>query len=1247
MIKCSLTLQIFQHQSITKPMKISIQIAILITLLLGFSLHAQIAPSPGAMGTINLSNSEDLYRAQVTEIVPIYTIEAENGYQVPIQLAYQTHGIKVDDVASSVGLGWDLVAGGAITRVMKDEPDDQSTFIEVPDATAVRHSEYDELAGNDFQRDIFYFSYPGGGGSFVNSGNNMNTNINGNNSFYGLPYIDVTVKFYRTNVTNSYWELTDTRGIVYRYGINQEARELTTTKTVEIGQSLKDNANFTYISTWYLEEIRFPNLPTASSIKFSYKKDDNFINDVSNTESIVFDLEPDKTYWYYTRVEGGESYTDYFTLRRQDRFASESYPYNVPNTGNVTEPGTGPFGPKVPGLYDYKVFEKPCEDNADPSQQECYQTYNGGSWTLHPYADNFIDNLILTGNTEGYSGDDFTTYKKSSNPSHSQKSFRTTTDIYTSSLVSIQSLKATVNFNNQSRLDYPGLSRIQNIVVYDHTDALVYDYELGQEYFDARDFHSDVAGLGDTYNKRLKLSYVNRNGQLYRSFNYINELDPSLELPAWGDIKQDKFGYYKSSVNSPFSPYTAKYGITDPFNFVYDIPLNYGSNRDPNEDARANMLWKVNYPTGGYKEFEYGIKAGGGVSISSIMAKNKNGDLVSHNSYTYDRARAMEAGLHAIGDNEVTFFSTSPYLTFDHQSLAGYRDVIVRNEITGTYTSYEFYFPAVNDLSEKSKWRLDGSSWTDLNDDKVTKGSAPMMSPPNVYQTGLPRFITSFDAEDAITSVTEYMYVDGEVDQTISEHAFLRSNQNSKDFYLGRSILELRPFYLEYIKQENFEGAESTITLTDYNYHNTYKSLISSTHTYTIDEEVNPVTDREVVNSKSYVYYPSDADAIVSFYGQESTMLNKLINKHMIGVPVATVSEVDLPNDGYDGYWVNGASFTKYTEQVVDALNTFLLPATQHQYIIDRPDAVWSSTFSSEIIQTSTYNDQGLLASRIGQDGILTSYLYDDEGYMSSVTVDPGVEALKTTTTYTYKPLVGLSSVTGPDGKTISYEYDDQNRLLLTRNFEGNILKRYRYNYHGDEENIVADIEITGTLKVGQTITLKATNVNLYGESDFIWTVDGITKTGRTITHNFLNAGSKNIKLNINSPEHETPFEAIETIYVYEPTSFTLIGPNNGCVFDDANGSTASTEYEFYLSNSGYPCTASVSWSYKAPGAGSYTNFDGGTTAESGVLSNSTLIQSGTYTIRAVVSGCHSETFTKTIFLDDCVGGSGGQGGGN
>lgn len=79
-------------------------------------------PSPTAyeLGKYG-SHPVSYYRGTTSINIPIYTLEA-GTFQLPISLSYNSSGIKVEDIASWVGLGWSLNAGGTISISTKGSP---------------------------------------------------------------------------------------------------------------------------------------------------------------------------------------------------------------------------------------------------------------------------------------------------------------------------------------------------------------------------------------------------------------------------------------------------------------------------------------------------------------------------------------------------------------------------------------------------------------------------------------------------------------------------------------------------------------------------------------------------------------------------------------------------------------------------------------------------------------------------------------------------------------------------------------------------------------------------------------------------------------------------------------------------------------------------------------------------------------------------------------------------------------------
>lgn len=74
-------------------------------------------PEKSAM-TQNINNPINLGTGGVNFELPLFEI-TQNDYKLPVSLNYVSNGFKVSEISSNVGLGWQISAGGMITRTIK------------------------------------------------------------------------------------------------------------------------------------------------------------------------------------------------------------------------------------------------------------------------------------------------------------------------------------------------------------------------------------------------------------------------------------------------------------------------------------------------------------------------------------------------------------------------------------------------------------------------------------------------------------------------------------------------------------------------------------------------------------------------------------------------------------------------------------------------------------------------------------------------------------------------------------------------------------------------------------------------------------------------------------------------------------------------------------------------------------------------------------------------------------------------
>lgn len=262
-------------------------------------------PSPNAAALGKFGSSPVGLSTGVPEVkVPIFTWEGKGfGRSVSISLDYHAGGIQVDQMASNVGLGWALNAGGVISRAMRGIQDEASDYGFLYKAPPI--SEY---AGNspvdyqaedrvfnrmytgklDSQNDLFSFNFNGRSGRFV-LGRNNDLLLLDQSKLKIEKFIQDPNSFNSARIAR--FVITDEFGYKYEFA----DYELTMTSIVSLPPP--------HTSSWYLSKITNPS--GTDSIVFEYE--DYLLNVIQTgrTQSLAIPLTLDGT--SHTANLGGSS----------------------------------------------------------------------------------------------------------------------------------------------------------------------------------------------------------------------------------------------------------------------------------------------------------------------------------------------------------------------------------------------------------------------------------------------------------------------------------------------------------------------------------------------------------------------------------------------------------------------------------------------------------------------------------------------------------------------------------------------------------------------------------------------------------------------------------------------------------------------------------------------------------------------------------------------------------------------------
>jgi uncharacterized protein DUF5977 len=509
-----------------------------------------------------------------------------------VALSYSSgNGLKVNDLASNVGQGWNLVAGGVITRMQMGEPDDQPVYTgaypNYGDQDITKYPPgflYDTVAvgkgcpnaltkyptygskntlyaqhnsiGQDKEQDYFSFQFNGKSGMFV-----LDTVGGGRAVLLGDTKMKISFQLdntmaasqgIRTTITS--FTITDVDGLIYKFTLHGLTRILKTSfssfdGTKQAGEPKIGNQNYYCQSAFDLG-------PTASPWYNQYMANPFIISN-----------------WYLSEID------DPFTSRKI------LFTYNSLNLSNSA--------------------------GVDIS-------YNKS-----------LDNYIIV------------SYKKS-----------ITTVMEIASISYPDGHLVSFNYSSSSRVDYYGQKALANVSI-SYNGRYLSQYQLNTTYF-ILNRYGTPATIQERYSARLCLKSVQKIGVDLKEdsppyiFDYYKGSSGDDIVPPPFFYVKDIWGYYNGNnsiaSNSPLTGSTIPVNLTASPTTIPGVVGYYGLkglcfqndnvtgiyyNPKPGY-AQNGLLKQIVYPTGGNLTYQYAQNTGSFIGSSSVM--NVGGVHVSQTS---------------------------------------------------------------------------------------------------------------------------------------------------------------------------------------------------------------------------------------------------------------------------------------------------------------------------------------------------------------------------------------------------------------------------------------------------------------------------------------------------------------------------------------------------------------------------------------------------------------------------------------
>ncbi len=1108
------------------------------------------------LGKTNSSGTDvgvDYYTGAAQVDIPICALPSRD-VKIPVSLNYvDGKGVKLHEYASQVGLGWQLDAGGCITRVVRCFPDEQENgylgtgtqpsgalpagqqwgklIVANPSKSTMTNAEQFAVfggAGNgggiptaDGEPDLFCVKTPFFSFQFVFNANGVPVFSNTNG------YKIISTNFYNsTNYFNSSFEIIDDQGNQFYFGSSSQSRESNSDSLYSVP--------YIFISTWYLDKI------------VTYNSKDN----ISLTYQAATTNDTTYSYSWSESTCGSQNLT-------------------LLNTGRniITQPKYVSTIVSSLGELDFNyAFTRQDDHNAPSLSSIVMKGYNpqtlSNSSTLQTYNFNY-----------GYFG------TPSTDPNVLRLSLNSVTvtgsSTNTSTPLTIASFGYYTTYNLPNRtwlaFDYWGYC---NTVTNPPASYYTYIYDEAETpyavYAQADILNSVTTTQGGSWNityesnsitgttvgglRVNKISHNTTGQTLYKTYQYIDNngvnsgqiytpLYNSLSFPLIGctlylsaspfilnDINGDFIGYSWVKENEQNGGYTF-YNFS---NFNDAVDADTLGNKDISTIVYQNMYGFNYYVSSTSLAYKRGL-------LLAKKSYNASGTLLlqSTNTYAPENHSSTDAAAYAIWILTATTQSTQAnFFGYDTYStpLENYRLVQTNNQQFDQVTT-------TNSLTTTTNYTYDHLS-DPLNNNRLVDTISTIDS------KGLSHIQSYYYNVDVSKTPGIPMITSPETT------AINTMNSNNKTNVVIHSI-------------DNRNGTINQV-------HNSYASfsyglatrIYQANSAYYTSDPIN--TANTLVNQKSYYYDASPSNLIsgnnlggfynsVSFGYNLSLPIAKVENANSTvaysNQPQSQIGYITVPGHATGTYQATFTTFTSGTITIAMPTGSYLAGSvtcyfsytligplnesgnlcnssvsgytcpSSNSYSYNNAPAgtytlsvsVITNTANSNVTVSYSYTGFQVIATPstefffegFEENGGATSgnahtgnmyyntnytvpytppngrkYLiqwwnlagglwnFNQQTYTTNMVLTGPLDDVRVfpsdglITTYTYNPLAGATSKTDPSGRTESYQYDGLGRLNIVRDNDGNITKKYCYNYTGQSNACPANTTINSQYNI-------------------------------------------------------------------------------------------------------------------------------------------------------------------------------------